>query len=129
MLVWDAPQGTPIISTIAAAGLSSDARSACEDYLCCVSRVIMRNHERLVFLPNKLSDAMTGAFKAMGGRVANSAETLYAQWHQYAICTAQAVVRRSLAAAIKPMVVTPLQAVRRVKAFFFSQKVNGRNAP
>ena len=89
----------------------------------------MRNHERFITLPNKLSDAMTGAFKAMGGRVANSAETRHAQWQQYAVCPAHAVVRRSLAASIKPMVVTPLRAVRRVKAFFVSQKVNGRNAP
>ena len=89
----------------------------------------MLNHERLVSLPNKLSDAMTGAFKAMGGCVANSAETRYVQWQQYAVCVVQAVVRRSLAASIKPMVVTPLRAVRRVKAFFFSQKVNGHNAP
>ena len=129
MLVCDAPQGTPIISTITGAGLSSDARSACKDYLSYVSRVIMRNHEQFIILPNKLSDAMLGAFKAMGDRIANSAETCHAQWQQYAVCTAQAVVRRSLEASIKPMVMTPLRAVRRMKAFFVSQKVNGRNAP
>ena len=41
----------------------------------------------------------------------------------------QAVARRSRAATAKPLTVTPVRAVRRVKAFFVSQKVNGRNAP
>ena len=129
MLVWDAPQGTPNIFTIAGAGLGSDARSVYEGYLCSVNRIILRESERFIFLPNKLSAAMIGAFKAMGGRVADSVETSYAQWQQYAVCTVQAVARRSSAASTKPMVVTPIRAVRRVKAFFVSQKVNGRNAP
>jgi hypothetical protein len=129
MLVWDAPQGTPKIFTIAGAGLSSDARSAYEGYLCSVNRIILRESERFTFLPNKLSAAMIGAFKSMGGRVADSVETSYAQWQQYAVCAVQAVARRSRAASPKPMVVTPIGVVRRVKAFFVSQKVNGRNAP
>ena len=129
MLVWDAPQMTPNIVTIAGAGLSSDARSAYEGYMGSVNRIILRESERFIFLPNKLSAAMIGAFKAMGGRVADSVETSYAQWQQYAVCTVQAVARRSRAASTKPMVVTPIRAVRRVKAFFVSQKVNGRNAP
>ena len=129
MLVWDAPQGTPNIFTIAGAGLGSAARSVYEGYLCSVNRIILRESEQFIFLPNKLSAAMIGAFKAMGGRVADSVETSYAQWQQYAVCTVQAVARRSRAASTKPMVVTPIRAVRRVKAFFVSQKVNGRNAP
>ena len=82
-----------------------------------------------MFVPNKLSAAMIGAFKAMGGRVANSAETSYAQWQQYVVCALQAIARRSRTASAKPLLVTPIRAVRRVKAFFVSQKVNGRNAP
>ena len=86
-----------------AAGLSSDARSAYEGYLCSVKR--------------------------MGGRVAASVETSFAQWQQYVICTVQAVARRSRAASTKPMALTLIRAARRVNAFFVSQKVNGRNAP
>lgn len=129
MLVWDAPQGTPNIFAMAGAGLSSDARSAYEGHLCCVNRSILRESERFIFLPNKLSAAMIGAFKAMGGRVVHSVETSYAQWQQYAVCAVHAVARRSRAASATPMLVTPIRAVRRVKAFFVSQKVNGRNAP
>ena len=62
MLVWDAPQGTPNIFAMAGAGLRSDARSAYEGYLCCVNRIILRESERFIFLPNKLSAAMIGAF-------------------------------------------------------------------
>ena len=129
MLVWDAPQGTPNIFTMGAAGLSGDACSNYEDYLCSANRIVLRESERFVFLPNKLSAAMIGAFKAMGGRVANSVETSYGQWQQYAVCALQAVARRSRAASAAPVVANPIQAVRRVKAFFVSQKVNGRNAP
>jgi len=129
MLVWDASQGTPNIFTMAGAGLSSNACSAYEGYLCSVNRIILRESERFIFLPNKLSAAMIGAFKAMGDRVANSVETSYARWQQYLVCAVQAVTRRSRAASAKPMVGTSIRAVRRVKAFFVSQKVNGRNAP
>jgi hypothetical protein len=129
MLVWDAPQGTPNIFTMAGAFLCSDAHSAYEGYLCCVNRIILRESERFIFLPNKLSAAMIGAFKAMGGRVVDSVETSYAQWQQYAVCAVHAIARRSRVASATPMLVTPIRAVRRVKAFFVSQKVNGRNAP
>ena len=129
MLVWDAPLGTANIFTMVGAGLGSDVRNAYESYLCSVNRIILRDSERFMFVPNKLSAAMIGAFKAMGGRVANSAETSYAQWQQYAVCAVQAIARRSRAASAKPLLVTPIRAVRRVKAFFVSQKVNGRNAP
>jgi hypothetical protein len=129
MLVWDAPQGTPNIFTMDGAWLSSDARSAYKGYLCSVNRIILRESERFIFLPNKLSAAMIGAFKAMGGRVEDSVETSYAQWQQYAVCAVQAVSRRSRATSAKSMLATPIRAVRRVKAFFVAQKVNGRNAP
>jgi hypothetical protein len=129
MLVWDARQGTPNIFTMDGAGLSDDARSAYEGYLCSVNRFILRESERFIFLPNRLSAAMIGAFKAMGGRVAGSVETSYAQWQQYAVCTLQCVARRSRATSAKPMLATAIRAVRRAKAFFVSQKVNGHNAP
>ena len=129
MLVWDSPQGTPNIFMMGGAGLSDDGRSAYEGYLCSVTRIILRDSERFIFLPNKLSAAMLGAFKAMGGRVAKSAETSYAQWQQYAVCAVQTVTRRSRATSAKPTLAIPIRAARRVKAFFVSQKVNGRNAP
>jgi len=129
MLVWDAPEGTPNIFTMDGAGLIGDARSACEGGLCSVNRIILGESERFIFLPNNLSAAMIGAFKAMGGRVANSVETRYSQWQQYAVCVVQAVSRRSRAASAKRMLATPTRAVRRVKAFFVAQKANGRNAP
>ncbi|MFZ2988618.1 hypothetical protein [Ideonella sp.] len=129
MLVWDAPQGTPNIFAMDGAGLRGEARSAYEGCLYSVRRIIMRGSERFILLQNKLSAAMIGAFKAMGGRVANSVETSYAQWRQYAVCDVQAVALRSRATSAKPMLATPIQAVRRVKAFFVSQKVNRRNAP
>ena len=129
MLVWDAPQGTPNIFTMVGAGLGSNVRNAYEGYLCSVNRILLRESEQFIFLPNKLSAAMIGAFKAMGGRVANCVETSYAQWQQYTVCAVQAVARRSRATSAKPMLATPIRAVRRVKAFFVSQKVNGRNAP
>ena len=129
MLVWDVPQGTPNMFTNVGAGLGSDVRNAYENYLCSVNRIILRDSERFLFVPNKLSAAMIGAFKAMGGRVANSAEISYAQWQQYVVCAMQGIARRSRAASTNPSLVAPIRAVRRVKAFFVAQKVNGRNAP
>lgn len=102
---------------------------AYEGYLCAVNRILLQEREQLTFIPNKLSAAMIGAFKAMGGSVVDSVETGYAQWQQYAGCAMQAVARRSLATRAKPLAVTLILALRRVKAFFISQKVNGRNAP
>lgn len=93
MLVWDVPQGTPNMFTNVGAGLGSDVRNAYENYLCSVNRIILRDSERFLFVPNKLSAAMIGAFKAMGGRVANSAEISYAQWQQYVVCAVQAIAR------------------------------------
>jgi hypothetical protein len=129
MLVWDAPQGKPNIFTMVGRCLSGDARSGDDGYLCSVNRIIRRDSEPFTFLPNKLSAAMIGAFKAMGGRVTNSVETSYAQWQQYGVCAVRAVARRLRAAWAKPIGATPVRSVRRVKAFFVSKKVNGHNAP
>lgn len=129
MLVWDAPHGAPNIFTMDGARLSGDPRSAYEGYLPSVNRIILRESESFFFLPNKLSTAMIGAFKAMCGRVEDSVETSYTQWQQYAVCAVQCVARRSRATSAKPMLATAIRAFRRVKAFFVSQKVNGRNAP
>lgn len=129
MLVWDDLEGMPNNFAMAGVSASLDARSAYEGYLCSVNRIILRDSERFDFLPNKLSAAMIGAFKAMCGRVMDAVENRYAQWQQYVVCAVQAVALRSRAASGKPLVETPIRAVRRVKAFFVSQKVNGRNAP
>lgn len=114
MLVWEALQGTQNVFTMSGAGLNS----------------LFGESERYFFSPNKLSAAMIGAFKAVRGhRVANSVETSYAQWRQYMGCAVQGAARRSRAASTKLMVMRPIRAVCRMKAFFVSQKVDGRNAP
>jgi len=100
--------------------------SAYEGYLRIIRRYTV---EYIEFEPTKLSMAMIGAFKAMGGRVAQCAETSYAQWQQFVVCASQAVARRSRADWVRPILAAPVTAVRRVKAFFVAQKVNGRNAP
>ena len=129
MLVWKDAGGMPNIFSLAAVPDGREGLSAYESYFSSVNRIILRDSARYEFVPNKLSAAMIGAFKAMGGRVVDSIETSYAQWQQYVVCAMQTVARRSRAAAAKPLTVTPVRAVRRVKAFFVSQKVNGRNAP
>ena len=73
--------------------------------------------------------AMLGAFKGMGGRLAQCAETSYAQWQQFVVCASQAVARRTRVDWVLSISAKPLMAVRRAKAFFVAQKVNGRNAP
>lgn len=129
MLVWDEPSTMLNIFTVAGSTGRRAGLCAYESYLSAVNRIILRSSERVDFVPNKLSAAMIGAFRAMGGRVVDFIETSYAQWQQYVVCAMQAVARRSRAATDKPMTVSPVRAVRRVKAFFVSQKVNGRNAP
>lgn len=129
MLVWDAAGDKPDIFTVAGVSEGRVELYAYDGYLCSVNRILMRHSEQFTFIPNKLSAAMIGAFKAMGGRVMNSAETSYAQWQQYVVCAIQAVARRSRAATIKPQAKASTRAFRRVEAFFVSQKVDGRNAP
>ncbi len=129
MLVWDAAGETPNIFTVAGASRGHVGLYAYEDYGCSVNRIILRDCEQFAFIPNKLSAAMIGAFKAMGGRVVDSAETSYAQWQQYVVCAVQAVARHSRATTAKYQAAAPIRVLRRVKAFFVSQKVDGRNAP
>jgi hypothetical protein len=129
MLVWDAHTGPQIVLTTADVALSCDVRSMYESYLCSVNRIIARESEWLMFVPNKLSAAMIGAFMAVGGRVAHCIETSYAQWHQFVLCAVHAIARGSRTVSTQPMVVPPIRAVRRVKAFFVAQKVDGHNAP
>ena len=130
MLVWDMPDGPQNISLRGCALAGDGVWSAYEGYLCAVNRIIRRHTvEYIEFEPTKLSMAMIGAFKAMGGRVAQCAETSYAQWQQFVVCASQAVARRSRSDWVRPILAAPVKAVRRVKAFFVSQKVNGRNAP
>ena len=129
MLVWDDRGGAPNIFAMNGVGANQDARSVYESYLCSVNRIILRDGERFDFLPNKLSAAMIGAFKAMCGRAVVAVETRYAQWQQYVVCATQAVARRSREVSAQPLSALPIRPLRRAKAFFVSQKVNGRNAP
>lgn len=130
MLVWDMPDGPQNVSLRGCAPAGDGVVTAYEGYLSVFSRIIRRHTvEYIDFEPTKLSMAMIGAFKAMGGRVALCAETSYAQWQQFVVCASQAVARRSRADWVRPVLAAPVTAVRRVKAFFVAQKVNGRNAP
>ena len=129
MLVWEEHCGMPNIFAVAGRIEGRERLSTYESYFSSVNRIILRDSARYEFVPNKLSAAMIGAFKAMGGRVVDSIETSYAQWQQFVVCASQAVARRSCADRGRPILAAPVTAVRRVKAFFVSQKVNGRNAP
>ncbi|MCP5233004.1 MAG: hypothetical protein H6948_13120 [Zoogloeaceae bacterium] len=129
MLVWDEPEGSPNVFTMAAVRSDRDVRSFYDRYLCSVNRIILRDGERFEFLPNKLSAAMIGALKAMCGRTVVVVETGYAQWQQYMVCAKQAVAKRSRQVSAQPSSVSTVRSLRRAKAFFVSQKVNGRNAP
>jgi hypothetical protein len=130
MLVWDMPDGPQNVALRGCAPAGDGVWTAYEGYLSVYSRIIRRHTvEYIDFEPTKLSMAMIGAFKAMGGRVALCAETSYAQWQQFVVCASQAVARRSRADWVRPILAAPVTAVRRVKAFFVAQKVNGRNAP
>lgn len=129
MLVWDDREGAPSSLAMSCVGANQDVRSVYESYRCSVNRIILRDGERFDLLPNKLSAAMIGAFKAMCGRAVVAVETCYAQWQQYAGCAMRAMGKRSRQALTPPLSVTPFRPVRRAKAFFVSQKVNGRNAP
>lgn len=129
MLVWDDREGTPNIFAMSGVSANREARSVYESYLCSVNRIILRDGERFDFLPSKLSAAMIGAFKAMRGRAVIAVETRYAQWQQYVVCATQAVAKRSREVSAKPLSVSTVRPLPRAKAFFVSQKVNGRNAP
>lgn len=129
VLVWNAPQGASSVFTMGGTDPSCDVHSGYESYLCFVNRIIRRGCNQFILLPGKLSAAMIGAFKAVAGRIANSVETSYAQWTQFVVCSVLAVDRRSSAASTKSILMTLTRAVGRVKAFFMSKKVNGRNAP
>ena len=129
MLVWDDREGAPNIFAMNGVGANRHGRSVSESYWCSVNRIILRDGERFDFLPNKLSAAMIGAFKAMCGRSVVAVETGYAQWQQYMVCAKQAVAKRSRQVSAQPSSVSTVRSLRRAKAFFVSQKVNGRNAP
>lgn len=128
MLVLAAPDISKMLGVIESKG----AFNAYDGYFSQVAGIILRNVQPVTVItvvPYKLSAAMIGAFKAMGGRVESSAETSYAQWQQYSVCAAQAIYRYLSPAAPRPRLSVKTRAVRRVSAFFVSQKVNGRNAP
>lgn len=129
MLVWDDRERALSIFAMSSVGANQDARSVYESYRCSVNRIILRDGERFDFVPNKLSAAMIGAFKAMCGRAVVAVETRYAQWQQYVVCATQAVAKRSREVSAQPLSVSTVRPLRRAKAFFVSQKVNGRNAP
>lgn len=129
MLVWEEHHEMPNGFAVVRMTGGRTGLGAYERYFCCINPIILRQSERVEFVPTKLSAAMIGAFKAIGGRIVDSIETRYAQWQQYVVCAQRAVVRRGRAATAKPLTATPVRAIRRGKAFFASEKVNGRNAP
>jgi hypothetical protein len=129
MLVWDEPCSMPNVFAVVGATERRFGFCAYESCRSSANRIIRRDRDRFDFVPNKLSAALIGAFRAVSGRVLDCIETSYAQWQQYVVCAMQAVARRSRATTAKPPTVTPTRAIRRVKAFFVSQKVNCRNAP
>lgn len=128
-MAWDDLEGAPSIFSVTGVSASQDARSVCESCPGSVNRFILRDGVRFDFLQNKLSAAMIGAFQAMCGRVGAAVETRYAQWQQYAVCAVDAIARRSRVVPAKHWEVAPIRSVRRVKAFFVFQRINGRNAP
>jgi hypothetical protein len=91
--------------------------------------LVWEDPDEFDFVPSKLAQAMTNALKTMAGFVVVAIETSYAQWQLYAGAVMQAVARRSRGEAGKPSVAKSISTMRRVKAFFVSQKVNGHNAP
>lgn len=129
MLVWDEPGVTP--NTFTGAGFTERrvGLGAHESYLSVASRIIRRDRERFDFVHYKLAAALMDALRSVAGCVVDAMGTSCAQWQQYVASANQAVAQRSRAASVKPLTVTPVRAVRCVKAFFISQKVNGRNAP
>ncbi|WP_425259044.1 hypothetical protein ACPOLB_27330 (plasmid) [Rubrivivax sp. RP6-9] len=129
MLVWDDREGALNIFAMNGVSANRDARSVYESYLCSLNRIILRDGERFDFLPNKLSAAMIGALKAMCGCAVVAVETRYAQWQQYVVCATLAVAKRSREVSAQHLSVSTVRPLRRAKAFFVSQKVNGRNAP
>jgi hypothetical protein len=58
-----------------------------------------------------------------------SSETVRAPWQPFVATAMQAAASGPAALAGKASMATAARTVRRVKAFFIVQKVNGRNAP
>jgi len=130
MLILVMPERIQNVVTQGFGPAGNGVQNAYESYSCAVNRILrQQSMEYINFVPTKLSTAMLGAFKAMGGRVAQCAETSYAQWQQFVVCASQAVARRTRADWVQPILAMSVMAVRRVKAFFVSEKVSGRNAP
>lgn len=129
MLVWEVPDPSQNVFSRGIAAEGGGLAGGHGSYFSSVNRIILRENEQFFLVPNKLSMAILGAFKGLGGRVAHCAETSYAQWQQFVICASQAATRRTHVERALPLLARPAMAVRRAKAFFIAQKVNGRNAP
>lgn len=129
MLVWDMPEVPQNVFTRGIAAEGEGLLSRYGHYFSSANRIILRGSEQFCFVPNKLSMAILGAFKGLGGRVARCAETSYAQWRQFVVCASQVAERRTRFERVLSLLARPAMAVRRAKAFFIAQKVNGRNAP
>lgn len=78
MLVWDESGEMPNLFTVAGVAERRVSLCAYESYVSSVNRIILRDRDHFDFVPHKLSAAMIGAFRALGGRVADSVETSYA---------------------------------------------------
>ena len=82
-----------------------------------------------ICVPNKLSAAMIGAFKAQRIRVLKSRSSGLDPVVQYVRWASKGMTAglRSPTASRAP--VAPIRTASRIKAFFVSQKVNGINTP
>ena len=129
MLVWEGPGVMP--NSFTGAGLTEgrDGLDAHESYLSFARRIIRWDRERFDIVPNKLAAALMDALRALAGCVVDAVATSCTRWQECAASANQAAAQHSRGASVKPLTGTPVRAVRRVKAFFISQKVNGRNAP
>jgi hypothetical protein len=129
MLVWVMPDGPKSVSLLPSTPAGDGVWNAFESYLSALNKIIRQHLVGCIeFEPTRLSMAMIGAFRPVGGRVTQCEETSCLQWQQFVICTSPAVGRRSRADWVRPILTAPVASVRRVKAFFVSQKFNGRNA-
>ena len=96
------------------------------------SRIIRRHADLSGFEPTLYLYPVIRAYEALLGYLARPAETILgtsAPFQQQVVTSALHAFSAPVVVERRAQVVTPRRAVRRVKAFFIAQKVNGRNAP
>jgi hypothetical protein len=94
---------------------------------------IIRRHGAVSgFEPPEFLSRVIRAIEVFLGYPARPAETILgtsAPFQQQVVTSALHAFSAPVVVERRAQVVTPRRAVRRVKAFFIAQKVNGRNAP